>query len=197
LIQVIVVVADHPIQCEPVTAPTGGEQHMSEAPAMDPERRDRLIAEAAYYRAEHRGFVDGDPLQDWLEAEREVDAALHQRAAHPSSGTHANSVGAPTESVGAPTGSVGAPSSDEQASAIRRLETQLDTATGHVEQLTRKLTTAAPAVVAERQKDLERLGRWVASLRESLRKLITRDDRSSEERARDDRSDEERTRDDR
>jgi hypothetical protein len=41
---------------------------------LTPEERHRLISEAAYQRAEQRGFSDGDPLMDWLEAEREVDA---------------------------------------------------------------------------------------------------------------------------
>ena len=31
------------------------------------------IATAAYYRAEHRGFNSGDEIQDWLEAEAEID----------------------------------------------------------------------------------------------------------------------------
>ncbi len=31
------------------------------------------IATAAYYRAEKRGYIDGDAVQDWLEVEREVD----------------------------------------------------------------------------------------------------------------------------
>lgn len=47
-------------------------------PAISPEERIRLIAEAAYYRAEKRGF-GGDQAQcerDWLEAEAEVDALL-------------------------------------------------------------------------------------------------------------------------
>jgi hypothetical protein len=35
-----------------------------------------MIAEAAYFRAEHRGFDDSDPATDWIEAEREVDAKL-------------------------------------------------------------------------------------------------------------------------
>ena len=38
-----------------------------------------MIAEAAYLRAEKRGFTGGDPVRDWMEAEREVDAHL-QRA---------------------------------------------------------------------------------------------------------------------
>lgn len=32
-----------------------------------------MIAEAAYYRAERRRFQNGNPIQDWLEAEREID----------------------------------------------------------------------------------------------------------------------------
>jgi hypothetical protein len=39
---------------------------------LTPAERHRLIAEAAYRRAERRGFA-GDPLSDWLEAEREID----------------------------------------------------------------------------------------------------------------------------
>jgi len=31
------------------------------------------IATAAYYRAEKRGFNGGDEIQDWLEAESELD----------------------------------------------------------------------------------------------------------------------------
>lgn len=40
----------------------------------DPARRAR-IAIAAYYRAERRGFAPGRELEDWLEAERELDRA--------------------------------------------------------------------------------------------------------------------------
>ena len=35
-----------------------------------------LGAEAAYLRAERRGFVGGSPEQDWLEAEQEVRRRL-------------------------------------------------------------------------------------------------------------------------
>jgi hypothetical protein len=44
--------------------------------AVSPEERRRLIAEAAYYRAQQRGFCGGDPIQDWLEAEAEVTLKL-------------------------------------------------------------------------------------------------------------------------
>jgi hypothetical protein len=35
-----------------------------------------MIAQAAYYRAERRGFEPGHEAEDWLAAEGEVDAAL-------------------------------------------------------------------------------------------------------------------------
>jgi len=32
----------------------------------------RMVAEAAYFRAERRGFIGGSPEQDWFEAEVEL-----------------------------------------------------------------------------------------------------------------------------
>jgi len=46
------------------------------AALIDPERRRALIAEAAYFRAERRGFEPGHEAEDWLAAELEVDTAL-------------------------------------------------------------------------------------------------------------------------
>ena len=37
--------------------------------------RQQRIAERAYARAEGRGFAGNQDLDDWLEAEREIDAA--------------------------------------------------------------------------------------------------------------------------
>ena len=36
-----------------------------------------LISEAAYYKAEKRGFESGHEEQDWLEAEREIKSCLN------------------------------------------------------------------------------------------------------------------------
>lgn len=36
-------------------------------------RIDEMIAEAAYYKAEKRNFDDGFEMEDWLEAEREIN----------------------------------------------------------------------------------------------------------------------------
>ena len=40
------------------------------------EARRAMIAEAAYLRAERRGFASGNEEEDWLAAEAEVDALL-------------------------------------------------------------------------------------------------------------------------
>jgi hypothetical protein len=37
------------------------------------EQRHEMIAEAAYYLAEKRGFQGGCPMQDWLDAEAHID----------------------------------------------------------------------------------------------------------------------------
>ncbi len=44
--------------------------------AVGDEERRRMIAEAAYYKAERRGFAAGHDEQDWLEACAEIDARL-------------------------------------------------------------------------------------------------------------------------
>ena len=40
------------------------------------EERRRMIEEAAYFRAERRGFTGGDAAEDWIAAEREIDELL-------------------------------------------------------------------------------------------------------------------------
>lgn len=46
--------------------------------SAEPVDRQEMIATAAYFRAEKRGFTgnETDALRDWLEAEREVDNEL-------------------------------------------------------------------------------------------------------------------------
>lgn len=41
--------------------------------------REQMIAEAAYFRAERRGFSPGNEMSDWLEAEADVVALLATR----------------------------------------------------------------------------------------------------------------------
>jgi hypothetical protein len=49
---------------------------MAYTPNRDFDERRQRIAEAAYFRAERRGFAGGDPVADWIDAEHEVDAEL-------------------------------------------------------------------------------------------------------------------------
>jgi hypothetical protein len=44
--------------------------------AASREDRQSIIAEAAYYRAERRGFQGGKTIEDWLAAEKEIDEKL-------------------------------------------------------------------------------------------------------------------------
>ncbi|MDP1911643.1 MAG: DUF2934 domain-containing protein [Hyphomicrobium sp.] len=48
------------------------EPQSGSGPALNAEERNRLVAQAAYFRAEKRGFAPGCELQDWVEAEAEV-----------------------------------------------------------------------------------------------------------------------------
>ena len=42
----------------------------------DESLRRAMIAEAAYYRAERRGFLPGFELEDWLASENEINAKI-------------------------------------------------------------------------------------------------------------------------
>jgi hypothetical protein len=45
-------------------------------PTIGQEQRRNYIEVAAYYIAARRDFAPGDPLQDWIEAEAEIDRLL-------------------------------------------------------------------------------------------------------------------------
>ena len=54
------------------TARLDGDARRSGRTQIDPARRHRLVAQAAYFRAERRDFAPGREMQDWLEAEAEI-----------------------------------------------------------------------------------------------------------------------------
>ena len=43
---------------------------------IDPQARHRMISEAAYRLYARRGYVEGFELEDWMQAEAEVDRQL-------------------------------------------------------------------------------------------------------------------------
>jgi hypothetical protein len=60
--------APAPAKAKPTTSKPAG--------FAGPGQRAALIAKAAYFRAESRGFAPGHETEDWLAAEAEVDAKL-------------------------------------------------------------------------------------------------------------------------
>ena len=76
--------AQSPVNHPLVVRSTGSEAaaallnglHEATHAAIDAAGRHQMIAESAYYRAERRGFDGGRDVDDWLEAEQEVDGYL-------------------------------------------------------------------------------------------------------------------------
>jgi hypothetical protein len=64
--------ADNPSQ--PALPST--EMHAEGSITPMPAERHEMIAVAAYFVAERRGFAPGDAVRDWLEAERQIDGML-------------------------------------------------------------------------------------------------------------------------
>jgi hypothetical protein len=62
----------------PDTQVTDVQLERREIPSFSSSREAR-IAEAAYWRAERRGFTAGQELDDWLAAEREVDEEIEKQ----------------------------------------------------------------------------------------------------------------------
>ncbi len=66
------------------TAP-GAAQPAEAAKAEARPERQRMISEAAYFRAERRGFAPGGDVEDWLAAEADIDREMQSggsRSAH-------------------------------------------------------------------------------------------------------------------
>lgn len=52
------------------------QQHIPDS-AIDEDGKRARIAELAYLKAEKRGFAAGYDMDDWLEAEQEINNPLH------------------------------------------------------------------------------------------------------------------------
>ncbi len=68
---------------KPVAKPRVAPPPPQSADDVEPQEMDevqRLIAVAAYYRAEQRGFEPGHELDDWIAAEKEVRRRMEGRA---------------------------------------------------------------------------------------------------------------------
>lgn len=58
------------------TTPSRTPTTMSGATSTSAEAKRKMIAEAAYYIAQKRGFQGGDSTQDWLTAEAQIEQML-------------------------------------------------------------------------------------------------------------------------
>ncbi len=57
-------------------APAKPPRSRAKKPAIAQDQRRNYIEVAAYYIAARRNFAPGDPFQDWVEAEAEIDRLL-------------------------------------------------------------------------------------------------------------------------
>ena len=65
---------------KPTAAPAATFTGNAEAD-VSPEELRKLISEAAYFRAQQRGFEPGYELEDWIQAEAEVMQRLNRAGA--------------------------------------------------------------------------------------------------------------------
>lgn len=49
---------------------------------ITPAEHHRMVAEAAYFRAERRAFAAGGELDDWVQAETEIDQLMQSGGSH-------------------------------------------------------------------------------------------------------------------
>jgi hypothetical protein len=68
--------ADSRARTAPPKASRAVKGKSPQSTAVSPDDRRSMIAEAAYLRAERRGFTPGYETEDWFAAEIEVDALL-------------------------------------------------------------------------------------------------------------------------
>lgn len=147
---------------------------MSETRTVSARRRREMIAEAAYYRAEKRGFTGGDPIADWVAAEAEVDALL------PAGRTPRAAPRAPAKAQRA-AAKAGAASQHLAQELAERLEEAATAATRGLAALRRKLARITGAGRRDFELDVERLAALRDRVRASLKELSEQGEGASRE----------------
>jgi chromosome segregation ATPase len=110
-----------------------------------------MIAEAAYYRAERRGFIIGDTAQDWLDAEAEIDRILQHQMSHGET-----------------------PQGTEKQVFQQKLEAQLKDWDAKLDELKAKTNEAKTELRADYEKQLEILSDKRATAQAKLQELRLR-----------------------
>jgi len=68
--------AKKPAAKKPSAAKTVLKPSTAPKPVLSTEQRNHFVAVAAFYIAERRGFTLGNPTDDWIAAEEEVDRLI-------------------------------------------------------------------------------------------------------------------------
>lgn len=68
---------------KPKSGVSGKKQNADTTSPVSAKERYQMIAEAAYFRAEQRGFIGGSHEEDWLAAEAEIDQKLKTQNTDP------------------------------------------------------------------------------------------------------------------
>lgn len=118
------------------------------------EKHQEMIAIAAYYRAEHRGFSQGDPVADWLEAEAEIERLLQAESG---------------------------PGKSAKQSFLQKLETQLEEWDSKLDMLKVKARESKAKTRAEFEKQLEAIAVNRAAAEAKLRELRKRSEETWED----------------
>jgi len=74
------------------TAPRRVRRKADSTTVLSAEERMRMIAIAAYFRAERRGFVAGHEAEDWYSAEAEIDELISRSQSGDATKPSGNSV---------------------------------------------------------------------------------------------------------
>ena len=143
---------------------------MSETRTVSPRRRREMIAEAAYYRAQKRGFEGGDPVADWVAAEAEVDALLKTGRA-PRTAPKVQRTAVKGDSASAKLG----------VDLAERLEEAAANATRRLSALRRKAARLTGDARGEWERDVERLTELRNRVRASLKELQAQGEGASRE----------------
>jgi hypothetical protein len=150
---------------------------MSEPRTVSARRRREMIAQAAYYRAERRGFKGGDPAADWIAAEAEVDAKLRASRAAPAARAAPGAPGAKRMAGKAPENKVDKLGLD----LAERLEEAAAAATRRLSALRRKVAGLKGDARGEWERDVERLAELRDGVRASLKELRKQGENASRE----------------
>lgn len=76
-------VAKSPAAAKKVAAKPAESVARKAKPGLTPEQRRYYVEVAAYYIAERRGFHGGSELDDWMQAENEIDRLLNEGVLNP------------------------------------------------------------------------------------------------------------------